>query len=312
MDLARNILVPLDGSDFAERALPLALSIARRSGGRLRLLTVHVPVAALDTEPAHTPATATLEAPAREAAERYLDGVLARVRATGPEAAGEVRVGAVERVILAAAEEHGCDLIVMATHGRGGVKRLWLGSIADRVIRSAERPVLLVPGSEEAPPVDLGSAPPIRAIIIPLDGSELAEEALAPATALGELMGAGYILFRAVPPPLTVGSPYMAESAEVDPDLHERQRADARRYLEGVAGRLGRVTGRVTVTLSEEPGVAEPLLRLAESERDAIVVMTTHGRGAVKRLLLGSVADKVVRATTRPVLLVRAAEARSD
>ena len=299
MDFPGDVLVPLDGSPFGERALPFAIEIVRRAGTRLRLLTVHVPPVP-DADAGFAGIAPAVEETVRQAAEDYLAETRERYAAEGLDVSAHVKVGGVDGCIRACAKEHDVGLIAMATHGTGGLRRLWLGSVADRVVRAGDRPVLLVPvhDDDDAPP----ARGEIRTIIVPLDGSPLAESALAPATAVGEICAAEYLLFRGVPPP-HVGSPYLAWT-KTDPALHERQRAEAKAYLDRISADLGRAGRRVTEVLSEEADVHDSLVRLADAEEDAIIVMTTHGRGGVRRLILGSVADKVVRGAKGPVLVV--------
>lgn len=310
MTLGQRIMVPLDGSDTAERVLPIASAIAKHTGGTLHLTRVHgqwLPM--MDAPPSASGIVAEAEREARDASELYVERTLESLRDSAVSATAAVRLGAPHEEIVKAATEEGCDLIAMATHGRGGFNRFWLGSVADRVVREAEIPVLLVAvgEAEEGESAEPVAPPPadIRTVIVPLDGSPFAEEALAPATALGDAFSADYILFRSI---LSTGlAPYppLEDAYAGIPEALEADRAAVKRGMEESAERLREAGHTVTVVVTEEEEPARAVLRLAGRTPGAVVAMTTHGRGGLRRAILGSVADKVVRGSSGPVLLVR-------
>jgi len=313
-----RIVVPLDGSRFGERALPLALSVAERSGGSLDLITVAVPaihpVAGRDVAVTGDDSGDRGEARAGE----YLDHVAGQIRATGYEG-GLVRdvisPGNAARSIVRYLAEVEADLIVMSTHGRGPLQRAWLGSTADGVIRRSPCPVLLVrpPDAvteiepEDRPPIDLSARPEAFArVVVPLDGSEAAERAF---DALPPLLaeGAKVHLLRIVPPFVAGGSPYLPHAVREAQD-HEMVKRASAEYLERFRGRV-EASGYVAepeVVTAGQPAVA--ILRASEETGAALIAMSTSGRGGAARLLLGSVADKVVRGAPCPVLLSRTPE----
>ncbi len=315
MALGHRILVPLDGSGFAERALPLATAVARHVDGEIHVLTVTVPWP--DTGPGVAGLVAEAEREAADWAAAYVGEVAAPLREAGLRVRTHNRRGAAAAGILGVVEELGCDLLVMATHGRSGFNRLWMGSVADRVVRHAPIPVLLVSAAGGAIPekegadvagaaVELDDAPrDVRTVIIPLDGSAFSESVLVPATALGDAFGAEYILFRAVPYPRAWGMPLLGRSVQLDQRILDVERAAARRQTEAVAGRLREAGYNVTVVVEEKDDPAPTVLRLAAATRDSVIALATHGRSGLGRVLIGSVADKIVRGTRRPVLLVR-------
>jgi nucleotide-binding universal stress UspA family protein len=180
----RSFLVPLDGSDFAEQALPLAFGIARRAAAALHLVRVHVPSAALyPVMPMESMGT-DRDQPLAEAERSYLDGVARRLAATTAAPVTSALVhGPVVDGILEQARSQAADLILMTTHGLGPLSRFWLGSVADELVRRSSVPVLLVRPQE--PPPDLTSEVGPHRILIPLDGSPLAERVVEPAIALG-------------------------------------------------------------------------------------------------------------------------------
>ncbi len=295
----RKILVPLDGSGFAESALPQALTLSRRAGAALHVTTVWEPRSSFGSE--------LHEGLASEWAAAYLAEVAARVE---PHAGGAVttgvRTGGVVDQLRGEAGQVEADLVVMATHGRGAVSRAWLGSVADAFVRRGERPVLLVrPHEEEAgDPVD--SEAEVHRVLVPLDGSEPAEAALRHAESVGALFGAEYVLVRAVAPPLSKSRPYLADSLPADDAEVVRARTEeAEQYVAEVARDMNE-RGRdveTRVTVSAQP--ARAILAEADQVGCDLIVMATHGRSGLPRALLGSTTDKVVRGASIPVLVHR-------
>ncbi len=133
----RRILVPLDGSDFAERALPHAEALARRFSSEILLLRVEEPIPGVGE--------ARYPEEVREAAHRYLSRLVEPLRLRSFRVRELVEYGEPAETILRVMEEAGADLVVMATHARAGLPRLFTGSVAERVLRSSRKPVLLVP-----------------------------------------------------------------------------------------------------------------------------------------------------------------------
>jgi nucleotide-binding universal stress UspA family protein len=303
----RSILVPLDGSTFAEHALPLAASLARRTGASLRLLQIIPTLADLCfwVPPPGDPFALELHQRNRAAAEGYLEDVGRRLQsagagpATGAVVEGELGIAESVRAHAAAV---GADLVAMTTHGRGPLARWWLGSVADELLRSLSAPVLLVRPGEAAP--NLGEDVVLRHLLLALDGTALAERVLEPAVDVGKAMGADLTLVRVVPPALPSGfAPAAPAGIET---IGEGLRQQADHYLQKVAEslRAGGMRVQTRVIAAEHPGAA--ILELAAAGID-LIALETHGRRRLSRLLLGSVADKVVRGSSLPVLVGRAA-----
>jgi nucleotide-binding universal stress UspA family protein len=296
----QSILVPLDGSPFGEHALPLARSIARRTKATLQVVHVHEPKSdRLQT-------FYTLD-PAVPGAERtYLQQAARRLAAQGEVAVDTVLLsGPVTDALQTQAMLAKADLLVMATHGYGPLSRAWLGSVADRLVRSLPLPILLVRPRETAP--DLTREPDLRHILIPLDGSALAEQVIQPAVALGGLMSADYTLLRVIPPVRLKGfDPTGSEMYEQDePPLLGQHRREADYYLGRVADGLLAQGLSVQTRVVVHPHAATAILEEAQGDAIDLLALATHGRGGLPRLLLGSVADKVLRGTSIPVLLYR-------
>jgi len=297
----RSIMVPLDGSSFGEHALPLARSIARRTGATVQLAHVSVPFQPLvmDAIPPYDKAFQTQDR-ARERA--YLDGLAQRIGADGTiNVSVSVLDGAVADALLTQASATKVDLVVMATHGRGALSRFWLGSVTDRLVRRATVPVLLVRPLEETP--DLAQEPVLRHVLVPLDGSALAEQVLAHAIALGTSMDAEYTLVQALEP---VAGEYGTELYAAD--LGESGFADirtaAQSYLEHVAARL-RVESLPVRTAVVVGPPARTILEYAHSQAVDLIAMAAHGRSGLATMLVGGVADKVLRGASVPVLVYR-------
>jgi nucleotide-binding universal stress UspA family protein len=309
-----SILTPLDGSPFGEHALPLAAAIARGSGATLRLLHVQQPLAAVHPERPLFQEHATLEpgvGARRGGGVAYLKTVTDRLPALPAGRVGRiVAEGEVSDAIAEQAKHFAADLVVMSTHARGPLGRFWLGSVADALVRAQPAPVLLVPPHEEAP--DLHKEARLQRILVPLDGSQLAQQMVRPAADLAGAMSAEILLVRVVAPILV---PSLVGEGGVDMGLvEELERLDeeekrwcrlAEKYLDYIAAPLRERGLKVStrVVLNEHP--AEAIRETAEEEGIDLIALATHGRSGLSRLILGSVADKVVRGGSLPVLVQR-------
>lgn len=308
----RRLLVPLDGSNFAEHALPRALEVAARFDGTLEIATVAVPYGGFPP-PIGLPHEATMDS-FRDRMKVYLEGVEKRIRENGFTGSIErtvIPAGNVVRSLVRRVTEGPADLIVMTTHGRGWAGRAWLGSTADGVIRNAACPILLVrPAGDESEGADLRPASaPFSKVLVPLDGSKAAERIVPLADAIAD-KDARKLFVRVVPPLPSFGyAPYLPDVVIEEHD-HDAARKDAREYLEtfskGWSGESGAAEFRVMDALPP----SEAILKVAQDEAIELIAMTTAGRGGVARLLIGSVADKVVRRAAVPILLSREADTR--
>jgi nucleotide-binding universal stress UspA family protein len=307
----KKILVPLDGSELAEQALPLALALARVSGAEVHLMHVFVPYAARADMPGASIDYTELERKLEEQSTEYLRSVTASAAEQLPDRviADPVRtrpirspysesVAVVDRLRRAVARLHP-DLMVLATHARGGLGRAWLGSVADALIRRVNVPTLLVHPREGAP----APSKPFTHIVVPLDGSPLAEESIPIALRLAALGNARITLLRVVIPQIAVGHPSFVLQHNVE--QLDRYESQARAYLDSVADRFRGSAGAIDteVTLSDSPPRA--VLEWSAEHGADLIAMSTHGRSGFRRFMLGSVADKVVRGADVPVLLTR-------
>ncbi len=298
----KTIVVPLDGSALAEQALPWATAIAEKTRAKLRLILVHespsLPLdeatARLFTKVELATRTAQRDYLRRQAAriksERQVQVVTATLQGTpGP---------ALERYL----DEMTADLVVMTTHARGGLQRAWLGSVADRLVRSLDVPMLLVRPTDVVSPEAIGT---VREILVPLDGSRRAEAALAPALAMASAFGARLVLLQAVYPVPLVTDPPTSFPMEIDDELTAMQRGQAQDYVDGLAERIS--AGGVPASGAAVLGTSafDAIESAARAPGTGMVVLATHGRGGLRRLVLGSVADKLVRGGRLPVLVTR-------
>lgn len=301
-----SILVPLDGSPFSERALPLAVAILRKTGGVLHLAHVH----ASPLPPSYFGELAVYdthwEEQLRMDERELLRQAAAQVRGTaGVSVVTALLEGEVVPGLAAYAERHDIDLIVMSTHGRGGISRAWLGSSADGLMRETVRPLLLIrPPADDAP--DTPANADFRHVLIPLDGSEISETILEPALELGRLTGAHFTLLRVSTPVYLVGRPFTApSSAQVDGEGMDRKAAQSKEYLDEVASSLRERGVEVDTALVTGDLAATAILDFARHADVDLIAMATNARSGWGRLVLGSVADKVVRGAQLPVLVQR-------
>jgi len=307
--MLQSILVPLDGSRFGEQALPLALTLARRAGAKLRIVHKHMP-----PPPIHPDSVLakdlSLESKSRDQEQGYLDSVVKKLTAAG---ASSVSSALVDGPLVEALCEHvaatKADLVVMTTHGRGPLSRFWLGSVADGLVRRLTTPLLLIRPQEGEGELDLTKETSLRHFLIPLDGSPHAETILKPALEIGALLGADYTLVRVIEPVPVVGIDLPGYAAGgTDLVLLEKLQALSRDYLKGVAERLRGQGATVETRIVLNQLAASAILNEAATRRQDAIALETHGRSGLARLFLGSVADKVLRGATVPILVHRSLE----
>lgn len=294
-----RILVPLDGSPFAERVLGYLRHVVNPRESELllahisqpsRYYTVLVPDAMHTVDFSHW----------QQQAESYLKRKSEELTSEGYAVTTILSEGDTASAICDVADAQDVDLIAMTTHGRSGIEKWVLGSVADRVVRSARQPVFLVrPQKEQARPR------PLRRILVPLDGSGLAEKALPEATALAQRGKGELWLLQSVEFPEYWGEEYAGMHALPSMLSTEEQEEAARSYLLQVAEDVTRqkIPVQIVVTTGHAASVISDVV--ADNDID-LIVMSTHGRSGLSRWVFGSVAEKVVRLAQCPVLLIRA------
>jgi nucleotide-binding universal stress UspA family protein len=297
--MLRTILVPQDGSVLAEQAIPYAVRLARSTGATIVL------VRATAASPLPGADAGVTERAAIARAEAELGAIADRLRDDGLTVNTHVFYDAADTAILTAARQEDADLIVMSTHGRSGLNRWVYGSVADAVMRAAPVPVLLVPATCTT---TWAAERPLR-LLVPLDGSAIAEAALGPVGELATALGAELLLTQVVELPV----PMLTDGAVYIPDWDpEEELVSARQYLEDTAAGP-RATGCTVRTeaiagpLSVVGQAARVIADTAAQEDVDVIAMATHGRGGLARLVMGSVATGVLQRASVPLLLVRPA-----
>jgi nucleotide-binding universal stress UspA family protein len=300
-----KILVTLDGSEFGEHAIPFAKAIAEKTKADVNLSHVSCcepPTDLLQNTPFQYEGVSMKAYEEKHAEEqrKYLRERAASLQAELPGV--EVDSSLLEGYVTEAIERHAraidAKLVIMTTHGRTGVSRAWLGSVADSLVRQSNYPLLVIR------PLEDGTSfpdPQFKHFLVPLDGSPIGEKILEPTVALGKAMGARFTLLHVVAPHVTVG-------ARVSPlpagHLKERL-GKAEEYLSGVTQRLKAEGVEAEPVIESHFAPARAILNTAESKDVDLIAIATHGYTGVKRALLGSVTDKVLRAARWPLLLER-------
>ena len=315
-----RLLIPLDGSPLAERALAPALALAREAGAEVLLFRVAYPEQMVVPEHGVTGARGFVwpgqaAEHSRHEADEYLRAVQAAY--ASPEHLVWAQVSLNDSVspdVAAMIVETACatqrDLIVMSSHGRSGMERWMLGSVAERVLSAAPCPVFLA-----------RSAQPIKHMLIPLDGSELAESALAPGFTAAARLGCIVTLLQVTPP--VRRNPHPKEQVtyhffgtgssgviklpprpQVGQSLQDNLRDEALTYLERVRSHFGHL-GLKVQTAARVGSAAEVILHYAETQAVDCIAMATHGRTGLNRWVYGSVMHKVLRGSHTSLLVVR-------
>jgi nucleotide-binding universal stress UspA family protein len=298
----KKILVPLDGSTLAERALTPAVELAGGDASivLLRAVEAHAFPGVDPTE---------RQVHVVENAEEYLAGVAAQLGRRGvKDVQTSVWYAPAVSAISDAAASRGIDLIVMSTHGRSGLGRAIMGSVAESVLRSVKTPVALV-HALDAPagaPDRAGTSsarPGYRRVLVPLDGSRFAESVLPLVREIAGPVDLEVVLVRVVQPtPMPV---FDDTQRTLTRELVER-REDAEEYLAPIAVDLRERAMRVDAIVCRGEAAKE-ILRVAREIGTDLIIMSTHGRTGVRRLVVGSVAEAVVRGSGAPVLLLKPA-----
>jgi nucleotide-binding universal stress UspA family protein len=303
--IPRAVLVPVDGSNFAEHALPYGLGIARRTGATLHLALVHAPadVAAPTYRLAELVELRLADEREREAS--YLESLTERLSPSGVQIQPALLNGNVAEALAAYVDEQRVDVVAMTTHGRGGLQRAWLGSTTDAMVRRCRAPLLLMRPSDDTREAHPTSDRTFRRMLVALDGSETAERALGAALRLAITADAPIVLANVIQPRVASASPYLPHTIQPAHEELAAREQHLKCYLEEV-GQREVLRGREVETriiVDYEPALG--ILQLAEDTGSDLIVLGTHGRGGLRRMILGSVADKVIRGTHRTVLVHR-------
>jgi nucleotide-binding universal stress UspA family protein len=287
-----KILVPLDGSAMAERALTLAERFVTEGEGRLILLRVVPYFTVLAADPL---LYEEMNRMGEDEALAYLRVI--RNDLADPGVADIVcQVGSAADSILQYAQENDVDLIVMSSHGRSGLNRWVYGSVAERIMSQAPCPTLIINLR-----LDSQAAAP-KKILVPLDGSELAEKAIQPALNLAQILDAQLYLLSVT----TSGEVRIetAARAEAFADIESGEVMKGQDYLQALAGNLDYEHVQYDVRIASGT-VAEAIIEYAAEHEMELIVMSSHGRTGLKRWVYGSVAEKVLRSACCATMIVR-------
>jgi nucleotide-binding universal stress UspA family protein len=296
--LYERILVPLDGSELAQIALPYAEKLAGVLGSQIIL--IYISESADDRyHHMHQFYLQQMVEATKQNAERYLDKREGRTIKVD----SVILVGDPAEEIVDYAGKEDIGLIVMSTHGRSGIKRWAMGSVAEKVLRATKQPMAII-RAKSAQPDMLGERNILSKILVTLDGSKESEAVIPYIEELASKLQAEIILLQVIAPDYHIyaaGGPEYGIYAE---QQIESMKKFARDYLEGISARLKQreVVAKPEIMFGT---AAEAIINFADQTNASLVAMTTHGRSGVSRWALGSVAEKVLRAGNTPLLLVR-------
>ncbi len=283
----QKILVPLDGSDLAERVLLSAVRLAEGIGATLTLLTVVLP---LPRRPADDPVVQAVQSHAYEAG-LYLKEMRSRLQPTTVEIETAVVTGSPANTIITYARQHNVSLILMTTHGRSGLTRWTFGRVAEKVLRRAPCPTVILRSHQKIVPAQ------IKRILVPLDGSPLAERVLGPTRRIAAALEAEVLLLRVIePPPLLFAGEDTARSDD--------QPVEMQTYLEAVRARLASAGLSVRAEL-RRGSAADTILDYAEETAVDLIVLSNVGSSGLQLWVFGSVAERVMKGATCATLLFR-------
>jgi len=288
------LLVPIDGSPFSERALTLAVPIAQQHGASIVLTMAHPLPSTTDGVAGMTIRNPVAERDVRQHLRQQLERVARRIatkyRVT---TSTQFREGPIVDEIEQAAADAEADLIVLTTHGRGGLSRVWLGSVTDALLRRATRPVLVTRTARKWS-LTTANEPVFPRIIVALDGSPNSERALADTLRLVGDSPGHLVLVRAED---------AAVASLTNTWVAETIRALQADYLEPIAATHRTRSLQITTRAIVQSDAARAILDVAKEENAFLIAVATHGRTGFRRALLGSVADKVIRGASVPVLV---------
>ena len=297
-----KILIPLDGSKTAEKVLPYARYMAGRFKIPVELLAV-IDIAEIGAHMSTVRARFldTMVEDTVRASENYLRGVAGSFKDVTVKTT--IQKGRPEDAIITNAETDKSTLIAMATHGRSGLDRFLLGSVAEKVLRGTANPLLLARASETA---SVEGEATFNSVIVPLDGSEVAEKVLPTAVEMAQRLDLEIVLFRAYHIPYNAYSGNEGFYAVNFDELMAGMREEANEYLQKKVDEVKKLGGANVSAVAKEGFAGDEIIALARSTPNGLIAMSSHGRSGMKRWVLGSVAETVVRHSADPVLVIRA------
>jgi nucleotide-binding universal stress UspA family protein len=295
-----TVLVPLDGSPLSRAILDPAIFLAKKLGSRVTLLHVLEPTVEITNGDIEAEASRQREE-ARPVAEEYLGRLANNLRQEGVAAETVILTGKAHEAVVSYAAERGFGLLAMATRGRSGIARALLGSVATRVLHASPCPILLVRPRRQR---GFWTAPRrIKQLLVPSDGSDLAEAALPYTEELATRLALPVMLIQVIPTSVEVSmGPSTAFMWNAGTDFERRLDVLTTGYLAGIGHKMAKKG--ITANWDALRGKAADAIVDWAKRDGALVVMTTHGRSGLGRWVIGSVTDAVVRETKAPVLIV--------
>ncbi|HXV16268.1 MAG TPA: universal stress protein [Gemmatimonadaceae bacterium] len=294
----RNIMVPVDGSSFSREAVIQGLRLASLYGATLRLVKVATtPAFSTGPEGVALESRVSDDQHAAELANLYSIAAECRAHSTINVTASLER-GPVVDALCGYARRNAVDLIVMRSQARRGIARIWFGSVADGLIRESGLPVLVVRPPSIGTGLEKGFT--YRKILVPLDGSNLAEQALPRAISLARFEGASIVLVFVVPPNREAGNGTLISA--IGP-ASANDVAAAQYYLDSIVTQFGtglKLDTRVVIAAD----IPAAILRVADTEEVDLITMATRGQGMMARTIGGSVSDRVMRESVSSTLVV--------
>jgi len=291
-----HILVPLYGSPRAEQALDFAKVVARAFGARITLLAVLRRRAAPGRLPKELVAL-------KQEKAAYLGGIVKSLLEEGLEADYRVEIGPIVETIDSVARTEKADLLAMTTHSRHPVHYWMLGSKASKILQRVNIPMLIIHPKEEK------TEPQFSRILVSLDGSEYSERVLAYVFSLAPAFNSQITLLSI--PEISVSPEIYGSVADYVKRLKEKAERETRTYLERVAAIL-RLRGlQVSVVVGSGGDIpSQAIIAAAERINADLIMMATHGRGGLDRILVGSTTERVIQGTNRPLFLLPIPEKR--
>ncbi|MFP8953769.1 universal stress protein [Natrialbaceae archaeon A-arb3/5] len=298
-----TLLIPTDGSDPAEAAARRGFDLAEQFGADVHVLSVAD--SSIATGTGYSGDSASIRSRLRRKADARSRSLTERASDRGLDATAAVREGIPAKEIVSYANDQGVDAIVIGTTGRSGLTRAIVGSVADKVVRTATVPVVTItPDAAKEPPTE----PTVESILCPTDGSELTATATHHSLTAADQLEATVHFLSVVDSDLEerLGT-LIDDDTNLSSDLHEQ----AETYLESLATR-GRDSDLEVVTATRDGDPAEEIIEYVNAEGINLIAMGTAGRGGFERALVGSVTDRIIRTASVPVLTVRPDEPDDD
>ena len=307
-----KVIVPLDGSDLAEQALPYAELVAKSLSAPVELVQAYdiLPPRLLGVQ--GNQVIAQLDGGARQRAEASMEPAQQRLQSSGLAVNLVAQRGPAADIIMARAGIDPEALVVMCTHGRGGISRWVMGSVTDKALHTIPNPMLIVRASVVGPASPETS---LKSVLVALDGSSLSELAIPHAISMATALSASITVLRITPTVEHYRHELMGTTAEMggtaDLELESAEALvasdaeDVAAYLADVSNRMAIDHAHGVVTEHATSGVIAQAIIDRANAQPSLVVMTTHGRSGVGRMVLGSVTDRVIRHSNVPVLVIR-------